>query len=528
MRSSITTVMVFGWIAGIAACGSGEGTRQEDAHASDVQGAAAANADTRDGVLRYAYDFANVVSFSLDPLVSRTVGDYIHMSLIYDTLLRPTPDGGYGPGLATEWEMVDASTIDLKLRPGVLFHDGTPLQAEAIKFSIERNRAAKNLNHAPQLRAVDRIELLGELELRIHLSTPTAGAFIELLAGRETMPVSPTAVQSGIDLDRQPVGAGPYRFEAYDPERRLRLRRFDGHWEAGQRQLAGIDFVQAPAGPARVNALLSGDIDLGNFSAADHRALKGRPSIELALRTSRSGFLYLAMCKSTKPFDDVRVRRSIGHAIDRGDFNAAVLDGLGEPMWMAWPRDSAYFDPSLEATQSYEPERARALLAEAGLSQGFSFEVVAPAGIPVSLQMSEVLQAQLAAVGIQVRIRPSSNIVKDLIEHASPTAALLWLRPGLQKVTRMFGPNSVANFCSYQDTELDLLTQRIAALPPDDSSEVVALWHELEGIIARDALVHYLAFQPIVVAWKADRVGGVKEIFDSGQGIDFSSVYVVR
>jgi peptide/nickel transport system substrate-binding protein len=512
-----------GWLPGFglalslmlgAACG-------DDESVSPTPGKPGADAG---GVLRYGLDLTNTAGISLDPVRSNTFGDVLHMRLIYDTLVRIGGDGEFLPGLAVDWQIVDSHTIDLELRAGVRFHDGTPLDAAAVKRTIERNLAAHNMNHAPQLRAVASVALQGPLALRIHLSTPTAGAFFELLSGRETMPVSPAALDAGIDLDEYPVGAGPYRVTQLIPERVLRLERFEGHWEARDRKLAGIDFVHAPAGPSRVNALVSGDIDIANFAAAEVRAIQGRSELASTSRRSRSAFLYLGMCKSRPPFDDVRVRRALGHAIEREGLNLAVMEGLGEQGWMAWPSGSAYFAPELEGHLAYDPERARELLSEAGLGEGFSFEVLAPAFSPLFLHVAEVVQAQLRAIGVEVHIVTSSNVIKDLINVRAPLVAFGWVRPGLQKVTRMFGPNSVANFCQYSDPRIDGLTDRIAALPPD-APEVASLWHELEHLIAADALVHYLLFQPVVVAWSPTRVGGVTEVFDDGRGIDFSTVY---
>ena len=134
----------------------------------------------------------------LDPIESRSVGDFLQMNLVYDTLLHAQDDGSYKPGLALSYKVEGDNSVTLTLRPNLQFSDGTPLDATAVKFSIDRAVASKNTNLAPEINNVGSVDVVDPVTVKITMKTPTIGSFFELLAGRETMPVSPTAV------DRRP------------------------------------------------------------------------------------------------------------------------------------------------------------------------------------------------------------------------------------------------------------------------------------------------------------------------------------
>ena len=135
-------------------------------------------------------------------------------------LLRQNADGSYSPGLAKSATVVDPQTIEVELQPNVKFSDGTPMNAEAVKFSIERTMASGNVGAVRAELLPDRgsITVNSPTKLTITLKTPIAGQFYNLLANGETFVVSPTAVQSGTSLDEKPVGAGPFMLESFTPE----------------------------------------------------------------------------------------------------------------------------------------------------------------------------------------------------------------------------------------------------------------------------------------------------------------------
>ena len=142
------------------------------------------------GILKFATDLqVSGIDKGLDPIKSRSVGDFVQMNLIYDTLFHAQDDGTYKPGLALSYEVEGDNTVTFKLRPNLKFSDGSPLDANAVKFSIDRAVAAKNPNLAPEINNVGSVDVIDATTVKITMKTPTIGSFFELLAGRETMPV---------------------------------------------------------------------------------------------------------------------------------------------------------------------------------------------------------------------------------------------------------------------------------------------------------------------------------------------------
>jgi len=452
----------------------------------------------------------------MDPVASRLESHLFYLTPLYDTLLRRTPHG-FEPRLATAWAILDPRTVQLTLRAGVEFHDGHALDAGVVKLSIERALASKNANFQPAFFELARVEILGPLELRLHLESDIAGEFLTALAGRETMPVSPGALMDETGRFLAPAGAGPYRLHHFAPERRLALRRNPDHWDAARVRLEGIDCVQTPIGPQRVNAMRTGRIDLTEGLTVREADTLGAESNFAIYPIASDGFFhYLGFYKDRPPLDDVRVRRALGYALDRKAISWALFGENGEPAYQPWPRESPHYDPDLGKPYAYDPARARALLAEAGYPNGFPLRLMT-IGSSDLIRASEIVHQNLRSVGIELTLLQSSAIVDEFFRARRAELTLVsWSRSGLQKITRMFGPRSVANIGHVSVPQLNRLTAQLGGMAPDDPTADV-LWHEIAGIIADQALVHYLVFGSNYFAVNAQRVGG----FDRDQIMPF-------
>jgi ABC-type transport system substrate-binding protein len=250
---------------------------------------------------------------------------------------------------------------------------------------------------------------------------------------------------------------------------------------------------------------------------------------EVDTRPVENQYLWFPLCKSRPPFDDVRVRQALNFALDRDAINERLLYGEGEPMWMLWPKISAYYVDDLEGHYAYDPERARELLAEAGYADGLSLELMPFPGNPLIQQMAEVAQAQWKEVGVDVELVPSANAVNDFyVETRYPAAVLSSTRGGILKVSGPFRPGSIGNVCRYDNPELNRIIDRLAAAA-DGSPEATDAWAEAQRLVVQESLALWANFIPAVHAWDGDKVGGVDFVLNSGAvGLSplFTEMYV--
>jgi peptide/nickel transport system substrate-binding protein len=333
---------------------------------------------------------------------------------VFDSLLQMDAAGAVRPGLATSWDNLQGRVWTFKLRSGVRFHDGTPVDAEAVAFSI--NRLDPESPHYYRGRTSSIRIWLGELIVRAEAVDPTTvrvalrepyALFAHMMAAWPIPIVSPTAVRRlGDGFARQPVGSGPFRFAEWVKDDHITLVANREYW-AGAPGLDQIVFRVVPDPSSRLLELRRGS---GHF-------LKGilpdqRPAIEgdraLALLTKPCSCIgYVAINDQKKPFDNVLVRRALNHAIDRGTIMRVIQGGLGIVAESMLPPWMPGYNPAVPK-YAYDPAKARALLAEAGLPTGFStqlwtFNVERPF-IPNVLQVAEKVHADLAKVGVDAKL----------------------------------------------------------------------------------------------------------------------------
>jgi peptide/nickel transport system substrate-binding protein len=476
--------------------------------------------------LRFGADLTAQSGISLDPTVSKGSNDFPWQNLIYDTLIHIAKDGSAQPGLATAWKIPDDHTIDLTLRKNVVFQDGARFDAAAVKKGLDRNRASNNPNFAPDFRtAFASVEVTGPLSVRLNLSQPISGEFFEFLAGRETMIVSPKAIDDGVNIDEHPVGAGAYQFVSFAREEKLTLRKFPKYWNARVYKLKEIDFVQTAGGPPTVSALRAGTIDAAGVNEQDVTGLTGG-GIKLYERPSDATLYFFAMCTTSPPFDQLKVRQAIAYALDRKAMNQAAFNGHGIVSSLPWAKGSRFYDAKLDQQYAHNPAKSKRLLADAGMANGFSFDAATLSTPPFST-LGQVMQSQLADVGIKMNLVTISNPVQEVfVDHKAPTTLLVVIRPGVQKVVRLLSPDASANWCHYNNPKINATMDRLKAVG-DTSTEAAGLWKEAERLINADVPVLYLAFTRLIVA-ASPQVKGVKQLYGFAQAINFEGVDVKR
>jgi len=339
----------------------------------------------------------------LDPTAGAAAAiDEVVYANVFEGLTRIDENGAVQKDLASGWTISDDGlTYTFTLRDGVTFHDGTTFDSADVKFSLDRARAADSTNAQKGLfEAIESVETPDPLTVVVKLSRPE-GLFLWNLGWGDAVIVAPESAETN---KTTPIGTGPFRFVEWKKADSVRLARRDDYW-GDKPALRSVTFRFVSDPSAQVAALLAGDIDaIPNVGAPESlERFKADDRFEVRVGTTE-GETILAMNHRRKPLSDVRVRRAISHAIDRKAIIDGAMFGYGTPIGTHFaPHHPAYKD--LTEVYRYEPEQARALLAEAGYPVGFKAVMKLP---PPSYarRSGEIIAAQLAAVGIDVEIVP--------------------------------------------------------------------------------------------------------------------------
>ncbi|MEM7693913.1 MAG: ABC transporter substrate-binding protein [Pseudomonadota bacterium] len=338
----------------------------------------------------------------LDPTAGAAAAiDEVVYANVFEGLTRIASDGSVVPGLATSWAFSDDGlALTLTLRAGVTFHDGAPFDASVAKFALDRARAEGAENAQPQLfAAIDTVDAPDATTLIIRLSAPDADLPYALGWGDAVMVHPKTA-----DTNKtEPVGTGPFRFDRWRRGDRVALLRSDTYWGAAP-ALARVEFAFIADPTAALNGLLAGDVHgFTNFPAPEALPLlEANPALSVVVGTTE-GETILAINARRAPFDQLAVREAIAKAIDREALVVGAMYGTATPIGAPVPPHApGYVD--LTAVNAFDPEAARARLAEAGVTDlAVTIALPPPA---YARRSGEIIAAQLRAVGVAASLRP--------------------------------------------------------------------------------------------------------------------------
>ncbi|MGE0312118.1 MAG: ABC transporter substrate-binding protein [Lautropia sp.] len=337
----------------------------------------------------------------LDPTAGAAAAiDEVVYANVFEGLTRFSADGTIKPALAKSWEVSgDGLTYTFKLQQGVKFHDGSPMSADDVKFSLDRARAEKSTNAQKALFAgIDSVEVVDPATVKVRLKASNGG-FLFNMAWGDAVIVSPKSID---DAKKKPVGTGPFRFSNWVQGDRVEIVRNKDYWGTPAKlDKVTFKFISDPT--AAFAALMAGDVQaFPVFPAPENLAQLKNDKRFKVIVGSTEGETILATNNRRKPFDDVRVREAISHAIDRKAIIDGAMFGYGTPIGTHFaPHHPAYAD--LTAKSAYDPARAKALLKEAGLADGFTTTLKLPPP-PYARRGGEIIAAQLRAVGIKAEI----------------------------------------------------------------------------------------------------------------------------
>lgn len=481
-----------------------------------------------DGVLRLGTQLTIPAGNHLDPTKSAVNPDRQRMELVFGTLLRNTADGQVEAWMAESFEIVDPQTVTLTLRDGVLFTDGTPYDAEAVRAGLLRTLIEATDVAAPSLsvafKAITDITTDGNL-VTITLSSPQAGELVAALADREGAIVAPSQVASAPDqIDTDPVGAGPYVVEEFINGQLISLRKNPDFWDADSWKLGGIDFVQTGDGAAQVNGLLSDTIDFAHrVPTTEAVRLENDPNFVVESLVNDRSYQFINLCTGKPPFDDADVRRAIQIGIDRDEVSELVYGGAAEAALGFWPEGDPYYNPAVDKIVGYDPERAEQLLAGREVPLDL---YTTPS--PESQRVAEVLQAQLGKIGVDVTVHNPRDLVSEFIAPQKPGGMLIpGSRTGVDKYARVFAEGQVQALCGQPRPEVvDTVAPASALLPGDD--EAAALFQEAELMIAEGAYIIPIVYTPNLMTWSDQRVGGETQFYATNADPMLDTFYMKR
>ena len=337
----------------------------------------------------------------LDP-TSAAAGaiDSVLYSNVFEGLTRFMADGSIVPGLAESWEISDDGlTYTFKLRAGVVFHDGTTMNAEDVKFSLDRINAEDSANAQKALyAAISEVNVIDPTTVEVKLSEQNGNMLFNLAWG-DAVIVAPESIDG---IKQTPIGTGAFKFDSWTQGDKIELSRNPDYWgEAAKLETATFKFISDPT--AAFAAVMAEDVDVfAGFPAPENLPqFEADPRFQV-LVGSTEGETILATNNKMPPFDNVKVREALAHAIDRQAIIDGAMFGLGTPIGTHFaPHNPAYVD--LTGQSNYDPEKAKALLAEAGYPDGFETTLHLP---PPSYARrgGEIIAAQLAQVGIKAVI----------------------------------------------------------------------------------------------------------------------------
>jgi peptide/nickel transport system substrate-binding protein len=403
-----------------------------------------------------------------DPIYSVQFTERQVLYLVFDTLVRYAPDFSIKPELAESWEISpDGKTIVFTLHDGVTFQDGTTFDAAAVKWNIDQ-RLDKTVN-SPQRELlapiVASVDVLDPLRVAFTLTQPSPGLF-SLLAERPGFMVSPTAWrQRGKDFGQHPVGTGAFVLKEWTRGSRVVLERNPTYWQKGLPYLDSIVVRDLADSVAGVQLLQTGEVDyVGELAPTDVRPIESRAGIVLKpIKVGRWYFLHWHV--NTPPFDNAKLRQAFAHAIDRNRLNEVTMRGQGSVSAGPTPDGLWWDDPSVKS-YPYDPAKAKALLAEAGYPNGFSYDLSTPQ-VTVFQQINQLLQEQLAAIDVKVTLQPvaASEWYARVVAGTTNLTPTRWTQradpDGLLYI--LFHSKGFANTMKYHNEKVDSLLDQARA-----------------------------------------------------------------
>lgn len=402
------------------------------------------------------------------------------MMAVYDALIFLDHKGDPQPGLAESWGFnADLTEFTLKLRKGVMFHDGTALNAAAVQTNLERqaalgSRGGSNITETAG--AIAAIEVLDEFSVRLKLKGPN-GQMPFLLGMQAGMMISPAALADGaFGNTLKPIGAGPYKIRLAESNVRTFAVRHDAYWGGISGRPAAFEHHYVPDGRARMNALRSGQ---ANLALIEGRQIAEARAAGLQVQINEKNSMWdIYMNVTRDSIKDLRVRQAMMHALDREAIVGALGFGAASPTAQLFASSSPIYDGALESIYPYDPIKAKKLLIDAGFKDGVDVNWLLLNSTEYR-PIAEAIQAMWGEIGIRVKFD-----VVDLSQFTQfrrgPRGDMLMARWGgrpepLQVFQDVTATGGLVNAGGPAVPEIDQLVAKARAMPPSDPARLGVL-----------------------------------------------------
>lgn len=438
----------------------------------------------------------------LDPTANTAAAiDRVVWSNIYETLTKVNDQGQLIPGLAKRWEISpDGKVYTFHLQEGVKFHNGEPFNAQTAKWNLERAKAENTVNPHPEyFGVIAAMEAVTDTTLQVTLKDADALFLIHMAEGDASM----LPMKGYENAKSNPIGTGPFKFDKWLQGDRVEMSRFEGYWRPELPYLDKVTIRFIPDANAQTAALKAGDIDVIGWIGSPETALElAQDKRFKVLAGASTSEIILSTNNKAKPFDNLKVRQAMAHAIDRKMIIDLAMSGFGSPIGSHWSPATPYY-VDLVNTYPYNPEKAKQLLVEAGFPNGFDAVLKVPGKYQYSVRCGEVIADQFAKVGIRLtmeniewgqwieRIFKNKEYQLTIIGHAEAWDIGIYAKPDY--------------YFQYDSEEF---RQAYAnALKAPNEAQKADWFGKCQEIIARDAVNGFLISSPSLPVMKAEVMG---------------------
>jgi peptide/nickel transport system substrate-binding protein len=435
---------------GLSACSSGNTTGSGSA-------ASAANA-----TLKWATSYFPT---HWDPVVGGSGAQFRATALAYASLTTTNAKGEAAPGLAQSWTYNNTGTeVTFHLRPGLKFSDGTPVNAAAIEDAIMRAKNQKDSALFGDLTAIKDVTTDGDLNAVVHL-TQTDYQIPLLLGERVLQVASPKAAADPATLDQHPVGAGPFIVTQIIPGTKAVFKKNPNYWDAKDIHISSVQLISAPDPATIVAGLQTGVYNFADLDPSQAKAAKASGLDVFVQPGFNAENISLNVNKA--PFNNPKVVDAVRYATNRAEYVSKLTFGYGQATDQPFPPGYVAYDPQSASLYPYDPAKAKQLLAQAGYQPG-QIKLNLVIATTTSPAYAEIVQSQLAAIGVTVKISIDANWATPFF--AKQLTFSLYGTTGrdspLQTLTAHFGPNGVLNLSTpYQPTGFSAAVEKVEQTP---------------------------------------------------------------